>query len=259
MPRPVRPWFRVYVEICRDPKVRRLTPEQRWIWLSIMSAARESPESGSLFVAPGIPFTTKELADYAGVKEREVRNVLPVMESLSMIEIAVNGLVRVTNWSQRQFESDDVTKRTRDHRERSGEQRRNVPGNVPETETETETEEDTSAKPPQTPIRDDVERLCNRLADRIAADGSKRPTITKAWRDAARLMLDKDGRTEAEAAQAIDWCQAHHFWRSNILSMPKLREKYDQLRKVATAERRPDRRQAETDAIFDEAIARGHS
>lgn len=77
--------------------------------------------------------------------------------------------------------------------------------------------------------RDDVERLCLRLADKIHNNGAKRPTITKAWRDAARLLLDKDGRTEAQSVWLIDWCQADDFWRSNILSMPKFREKYDQL------------------------------
>jgi hypothetical protein len=78
--------------------------------------------------------------------------------------------------------------------------------------------------------RPDVERLCAHLADRIEANGSKRPGITKRWHDSARLMLDSDGRTEDEIRRAIDWCQAHEFWRGNVMSMPKLREKYDQMR-----------------------------
>lgn len=79
------------------------------------------------------------------------------------------------------------------------------------------------------PHRDDVERLCNRLCDRIAANGVKRPKPNKAWRDAARLLLDKDGYTEAQIVRVIDWATADDFWRSNILSMPKLREKSAQL------------------------------
>jgi hypothetical protein len=35
----------------------------------------------------------------------------------------------------------------------------------------------------------------------------------------------------------IRWCQADEFWRGNILSMPKLREKYDQLRLKALERR----------------------
>lgn len=88
------------------------------------------------------------------------------------------------------------------------------------------------------PPRPDIERLCQHLADRIESNGSKRPTITKAWRTAARLLLDRDGRTEDQVMRAIDWCQDSDFWRGNVMSMPKLREKYDQLRLKAAAEQR---------------------
>lgn len=108
------------------------------------------------------------------------------------------------------------------------------------------------------PIREDVDRVCEHLADRIAEDGSKRPRITQGWRDQARLMLDKDGRTESDVHTAIDWCQSHHFWRTNILSMPTLREKYDQLRKVAASERAQakPRHQQERDSVFAKAAER---
>lgn len=83
------------------------------------------------------------------------------------------------------------------------------------------------------PLRADVEQLCAHLAERIEGNGSKRPKVTVKWRHAARLMIDKDGRTAEQVTRAIDWCQSDDFWRSNILSMPKLREKYDQLRLAA--------------------------
>lgn len=88
-----------------------------------------------------------------------------------------------------------------------------------------------------TPPREDVERICKHLADRMIANGCKPPTITKKWRDAARLLLDKDGRTEEQVHRAIEWATAHHFWAANILSLPTLREKYDQLRLRAEQER----------------------
>jgi hypothetical protein len=113
--------------------------------------------------------------------------------------------------------------------------------------------------------RPDVERICEHLADRIEANGSNRPTVTKGWRDAARLMLDRDGRAEADVLAAIDWCQNDTFWRGNVLSMPKLREKYDQLRLQAS---RPaangtvvhlDRRQQATNDLFDRAMDRAQA
>jgi hypothetical protein len=90
--------------------------------------------------------------------------------------------------------------------------------------------------------RPDVDRLCTHLADRIVANGSPEPSITKRWRDAARLMLDKEGRTEEQIHSAIDWCQNDGFWKANILSMPKLREKYDQLRLAAQRNTFPGQR-----------------
>ena len=78
-----------------------------------------------------------------------------------------------------------------------------------------------------------IDRLCTHLADRIEANGSKRPTITKGWRDAARLLMTRDGRTEEQIHRAILWCQNDEFWRANILSMPTLRRQYDRLRLAA--------------------------
>lgn len=85
--------------------------------------------------------------------------------------------------------------------------------------------------------REDVDRVCSHLADRIAENGSPRPRVTRKWRDAARLLMDKDRRTEQQVHAAIDWCQNHEFWRSNVMSMPKLREQYDQMRLQAEAQR----------------------
>jgi hypothetical protein len=85
--------------------------------------------------------------------------------------------------------------------------------------------------------RPDVDRICDHLADRIEGNGSKRPVVGKRWRDSARLLIDKDGLTEQQIHEAIDWCQQHHFWHRNILSMEKLRHHMDRLRLDWKAER----------------------
>jgi hypothetical protein len=106
-----------------------------------------------------------------------------------------------------------------------------------ETETETEREEvlrtssrARSGSGPDAPPRADVERVCRALADAVEANGSKRPTINKKWRDSARLLIDKDGRTVEQILGAIEWSQNNDFWRSNVRSMPTLRQQYDQMR-----------------------------
>lgn len=86
------------------------------------------------------------------------------------------------------------------------------------------------------PIRDDVTRLLDLLDEELRRNGSKVPARTKRNVDAARLLLDRDGRTEEQVANAIRWCQSDEFWRANILSMSKLREKFDTLRQQAHRE-----------------------
>lgn len=114
--------------------------------------------------------------------------------------------------------------------------------------------------------RPEIERICEHLADRIEANGAKRPTITKRWRDAARLMLERDGRTEEQIRGAIDWCQDDDFWRANVMSLPKLRDKYDTLRLQAQRGRTLngsvvpiDRRQQATNDLFDRAMQRARA
>jgi hypothetical protein len=84
--------------------------------------------------------------------------------------------------------------------------------------------------------RPEIEALCERLAAAIEANGSARPSITKGWRDAARLMLDKDARTVEQVQWIIDWCQRDEFWRANVLSMPTLRRQFDKMRLRAVPE-----------------------
>jgi hypothetical protein len=115
MPRKPQPWFRFYVEAFNDRKILRLTPTQRWLWTAILGAARQSPEPGVLLVAEDVPMTPTELARYADVREREVGPALAIMEQLRMVTVE-NGLIIVTNWEGRQYESDSSTPRTRAYR-----------------------------------------------------------------------------------------------------------------------------------------------
>ena len=119
--------------------------------------------------------------------------------------------------------------------------------------------EDSSSEIAEQP-RPDVDRLCTHLADCIEANGSKRPTVTARWRDSARLLLDRDGRTEDQVHACIEWCQRDEFWRSNVMSMPKLREQYDQLRLKAQAEKKkPQQNGLDLEAAYKRAEERDRS
>ena len=59
--------------------------------------------------------------------------------------------------------------------------------------------------------------------------GSLTERVQKTWIDQCRLLREADKRTPEEIETVIRWCQEDEFWKVNILSMPKLREKFDQL------------------------------
>jgi hypothetical protein len=79
-------------------------------------------------------------------------------------------------------------------------------------------------------VRPEIAEACELLADLIEANGAKRPTIGQRWHDEIRRMIDIDDIAPADILAAIRWSQAHHFWRSNILSPLKLRKHYQAMR-----------------------------
>lgn len=131
MPRPQRPWFRFYVEAVHDRKLRRLPAAQRWVWVVVLAAARESHRPGVLLVAEGQPLDEHDLADKAAVPVRDVCRALDAFTAAGMLDRDDAGAYRVCKWGERQFETDNVTERTRRHRSR--EQGRNVPTSFPGT------------------------------------------------------------------------------------------------------------------------------
>lgn len=82
-------------------------------------------------------------------------------------------------------------------------------------------------------LRADIEGLLDLLDELIESNGGRKPSRSKKNVDAARLLITRDGKSVAQVAAAIRWSQGDEFWRSNILSMSKLREKYDTLRMQA--------------------------
>lgn len=55
------------------------------------------------------------------------------------------------------------------------------------------------------------------------------PARQVAWIQECRLLREADGRTPDEIEAVIRFSQTDPFWKSNILSMGKLREKWDRL------------------------------
>lgn len=213
---------------------------QRLVLLAIADNADNATRTGY----PSL----ETIADKAGISVRHVQRCVGALVDLGELEVRRGGgrlqynVYRIPRYAQpladnvgvgvgqdvQVIDIETVTSESgnldiRDHR---------CPPNQEEPTTGT-----TPTSTPSRPRREiaaverpDVQRVCDALADAIEANGSKRPTVGKRWLTEARLMLDKDGRTEAEVLGAIRWAHADPFWRAIILSMPTLREKFDQMR-----------------------------
>ena len=89
-------------------------------------------------------------------------------------------------------------------------------------------------------ITDGMRRLCVLLADHVEGMTGNRPTIGQRWLDASRLLLTRDGLSEAQVEYLIRYV-AGGWWASRILSMPKLREKRGTLIAQIRQDSRPHR------------------
>ena len=116
-------WFRLYTEIRRDPKLRRLPVSHRWVWVTILCMARESPKPGWLLLRKDMPAQPADIADEANVSIDDAARAIELFKSKSyeMLE-EKDGTLRVINWAKRQFENDSSTERVRRHRERQNRQ-----------------------------------------------------------------------------------------------------------------------------------------
>lgn len=76
----------------------------------------------------------------------------------------------------------------------------------------------------------DEVRLSESLFERIRHNNpkAKKPNM-QVWAKQVDLMIRVDHRTPDDIQALIDWCQEDEFWKLNILSTTKLREKFDQL------------------------------
>lgn len=125
MPRPQRPWFRFYVETIYDRKLRAISPEQRWLWVAILCITRASDLHASCMIGARAA-TIADFADAAALTSRTVRRGIKYfIEQGMLVRDETHDCLVVCHWADRQFESDDVTERTRRHR--SQEQKGNVP------------------------------------------------------------------------------------------------------------------------------------
>jgi hypothetical protein len=102
-------WFRFYHDDLDDPRVQRLSGDEFKVWVNLSCLASRREERGTL------PDDMDEIAFALRIGVDEAKSAVAALLSAGLLERDERGL-RVTGWAERQYESDDVTKRTRRHK-----------------------------------------------------------------------------------------------------------------------------------------------
>jgi hypothetical protein len=110
---------------------------------------------------------------------------------------------------------------------------RNFPPKPSHSQAEPEPKPEPKPSPSSSKLRSDPEdrEFATFMLDRIRKllPNFKQPNL-EAWGNTIRLSREADGRTLEELKSVFLWATADQFWKGNILSPTKLREKFDQLK-----------------------------
>lgn len=103
----MKPWFRVYNDILTDEKLLSLSLDNQAIFFKLLAVSNLNNSCGSL---PKLALISKQI----GVRVDKVRSAVGAMIEAGLIDEDVDAEgFTLHGWSNRQFESDDATARSR--------------------------------------------------------------------------------------------------------------------------------------------------
>lgn len=191
-------WFRLWTDILDDVKMLQLSDYEFRMWTYLMAIASEVDSmSGECQV------NVKSMSLRCRTQVNHLSRAFETFQHSGLITINESGFVVITNWSKRQFRSDNVYERVKKHRE--GTKKRNVSSAVSETVPYTDTETDTD-KPPITPRKGGNEYEQNFLTFWAAyPKKTKKPNAYREWK--------KLGSKKPEIAAIISCIEKQKTWR----------------------------------------------
>jgi len=226
-------WIKLYRQIMDNPIFRKPElyhlfsycllkanhSETKIIW----NGAEEDLEKGCFITG------RKAISDDTGQKESTIYRNLKILEKLNMISVKSNNkysVVKVLNYCVYQgseFESEQPVNNQRT----TSEQPVNTDKNVKNVKND---KKNTSCL--KNKFSDDAIEisLSGELFNLMLVNNpnTKKPNL-QTWAKSFDLMIRRDKRAVEDIRVVMEWCQRDSFWKGNILSPDKLREKFDQL------------------------------
>jgi len=142
-------WFRFWHEFMDDPKIAMMSDSDQLVWVKCLCLASESSDRGAILL------TEEEICWKLRITGEVWRHAVDKFRAKGMIEHFEGGYL-ICNWNKRQFQSDDITKRTSKSKAKakaskslnkgSRERSQGVPSNDIATSSDTDTDPDTETE-----------------------------------------------------------------------------------------------------------------
>lgn len=250
-------WIKISTGIFDDEKIRLIEhmPDADSlivIWFKLLVQAGRCNSSGSVTVISGKPVTDEILGVLFNRPVNTVRLALKTFRDFGMIDDS-DGIIKIPNWGKHQnmeaLEKIREQTRLRVARWRA-QQKCNLleGGNPPEGEvTRTVTPRNALEENKKKEIPPQVFDLTDLLAKRILENNPKHSKLSNGryqecvnlWAKPIEKLHRLDNQSIEDIRAVIEWCQADHFWKKNILSGAALRDKWDRLY-IAAKENKPE-------------------
>ena len=249
-------WIKLSTSMFEDEKIRLIEsmPDADTlliIWFKLLSQAGKTNASGYIFLSENIPFTEEMLSTLFNRPLATIRLALQTFQQFGMIQINEERMIHIANWEKHQnidgLEKIREQNRLRKQKQREREQQvlleMSRDSHVPvtdghaidiEEDKELDIDKEKDKKKKEKPSRHKFETCdangAKYLFEKIKGNNPKQKEPNfDSWANEFRLIRERDNREPQEIKDVIDWCQADPFWKGNILSPKKLREKFDQL------------------------------
>jgi len=136
-------WFRFYNEFIEDPKVSMMSDTDQLLWVKALCLASGSAVRGVIML------TDDEIAWKLRIAKETWQSSADKFRAKGMLEHSEQGY-KISQWDNRQFESDSSAKRVSKHRAKQVTPKKQ-PCNVTATPPDTDTDPDTDPKPDPKP------------------------------------------------------------------------------------------------------------
>jgi len=176
--------------VIHDPKLKRVSPAGRWLWIAFLCLANDD---GELLIVPGEPLTVAEIGEMAGVTDQdELARSVAWFKRAEMLD-EQEGILKLTKWGVRQYRADSSAERTRRYRKRK-------------QNTDTDTDTDTEQKRHRDGHGDghgDAKKTVTKKNG--SPKGFKRPTVAEVEKYCSERGNDIDAEAFVDYYEARGW------------------------------------------------------